>query len=176
MYLIIAVILVVVLLWYIYTKETSNVEFIGVTKKELSAVFGKEEEKEEEYVSYSGKKKSKGEKECCRVLEEVFGKPFFTARPNFLKNPETGKNLELDCFNPELKLAVEYNGIQHYKFPNFTGMSEEEFKGQLRRDLFKKKRCKEKGVTLIIVPYTIRLTEIEYYLIEKLQKIGLLRQ
>jgi hypothetical protein len=173
MYLIIAVILVVGLLWYIYTKETTNVEFIGVTKKELSAVFGKEEE--EEYVPYFGKK-SKGEKECCRVLEEVFGKPFFTVRPNFLKNPETGKNLELDCFNPELKLAVEYNGIQHYKYPNFTGMSEEAFKAQLRRDLFKKEMCREKGITLIIVPYTIRLTEIEYYLIEKLQKIGLSRK
>ena len=30
----------------------------------------------------------------------------------------TGKSLELDCYNVEYGVALEYNGIQHYKFPN----------------------------------------------------------
>ncbi len=29
-------------------------------------------------------------------------------------------NLEIDCYSPKLKLGVEYNGAQHYKFiPHF---------------------------------------------------------
>ena len=30
---------------------------------------------------------SKGEAECRRVLQQIFKKPFNTARPNFLRNP-----------------------------------------------------------------------------------------
>ena len=61
---------------------------------------------------------SKGEKECRKVLENLFNKPFSKSRPDFLRNPVTGGNfnLELDCYNQELSLAVEYNGIQHYKY------------------------------------------------------------
>src|SRR5690348_6310742 len=81
---------------------------------------------------------SKGEKECRRVLEEIYGKSFTKVRPKWLKNPETGRNLELDCYNEELKIAVEYNGEQHYKWPNFTKQSQEDFIQQVRRDKYKK--------------------------------------
>jgi len=66
-------------------------------------------------------KDSKGELECRRVLQETFKKPFHKDRPDFLRNPVTGGNfnLELDCYNPELKLAVEYSGQQHYKYIPF---------------------------------------------------------
>jgi len=55
---------------------------------------------------------SKGETECRRVIESIFNKPFNKARPDFLRNMVTGGeyNLELDCYNNSLKIAVEYNG------------------------------------------------------------------
>ena len=83
------------------------------------------------------------------------GCKFPSVRPDFLKNPETDCNLELDGYNENLKLSFEYNGIQHYKFhKRFHKNDEEAFKKQRERDEFKYKRCIEMGITLISVPYT----------------------
>lgn len=117
---------------------------------------------------------SKGESICCRSLEEIFNKPFTRIRPDFLKNPETGYNLELDCYNDEVKIACEYNGVQHYVFPNYTGMSYDEFIKQVRRDELKRKLCDLHGIYLITVPYNVPQnmikSYIEYYLPWNVQK------
>jgi hypothetical protein len=122
----------------------------------------------------NGTKRSKGEIFCCRALEEIYGKKFYTIRPDFLKNPETGRNLELDCYNHELKIATEYNGIQHYIWPNFTGQSKEDFIKQRRRDEFKLQRCNQEGIYLITVPYNVPHNQIkkyiEYYCPENVKK------
>lgn len=114
--------------------------------------------------SMSGKK-SKGEDICKSTMEQLYGKPFYTIRPDFLRNPETGKNLELDCYNHELKMAVEFNGIQHYVWPNFTGQTKEEFINQVRRDEFKVRSCDANGIYLITVPYNVPHNLIRDYLI-----------
>lgn len=123
---------------------------------------------------YKNARVSKGEKICKQVLEEIYGKKFITVRPNFLKNPETNRNLELDCYNHELKIAVEYNGVQHYVWPNFTGQTKEEFTKQLRRDKFKVEQCDKNGVYLITVPYNVPHNMIKdyiiYYLPENVEK------
>ncbi len=100
-------------------------------------------------------KTSKGEAICKKVLEDLYGQPFITVRPDFLKNPETGRNLELDLYNAKLKLAVEYNGEQHYVFPNCFHKTETEFINQVRRDQYKKQKCSELNIHLINVPYTV---------------------
>ena len=56
------------------------------------------------------------ETRCREYLEKFFNKPFPTIRPDWLKYPKTNKNLELDMYNAELKLACEYDGVQHTKF------------------------------------------------------------
>lgn len=114
--------------------------------------------------SMSGKK-SKGEDICKITMEQLYGKPFYTIRPDFLKNPETGKNLELDCYNHELKMAVEFNGIQHYVWPNFTGQTKDEFINQIRRDEFKVRSCDANGIYLITVPYNVPHNLIRDYLV-----------
>lgn len=59
------------------------------------------------------------EPKCGEILQRIFGREFLQGqRPDFLRNPETGRNLELDWWCPELRLALEHNGEQHYKFPN----------------------------------------------------------
>jgi hypothetical protein len=121
-----------------------------------------------------GKVCSKGEKMCRKAIEEIYNKPFPNCRPDFLKNPETKRNLELDCYNDELKIAIEYNGIQHYKWPNFTNQSQEDFVKQIRRDKFKVDMCDANGVYLITVPYNVPDNKIksyiEYYLPENYHK------
>ena len=112
---------------------------------------------------------SKGELECKNVLENIFNKPFDKCRPDFLSNPVTGNvNLELDCYNDELKLAVEYNGIQHYKFTPYFHKNYEAFQNQKYRDYMKQDLCKKNDIVLITVPYTVSNGKIKQYLVDKL--------
>lgn len=126
-----------------------------------------------ENQSYQFMKESKGETECRRSLESILKKPFAKARPDFLRNEVTGGvyNMELDCYNPELKIAIEYNGQQHYRFIPYFHRNKDRFINQRYRDVLKRKLCEENGVTLIEVPYTVPLNEIENFLRKKLREI-----
>ena len=118
---------------------------------------------------------SKGEKICKEVAERLFNRPFIKIRPNFLKNDRTGNNLELDVYNDELKLAIEYNGIQHYKYvPHFHRKGQEDFEAQKYRDAFKEEKCRENGISLITVPYLIKHHEIEGFIKLKAKELNLL--
>lgn len=122
----------------------------------------------------TNKIESKGEAECRRVLESIFKKPFTSQRPDFLRNPVTGGNfnLELDCYNEELRLAVEYNGAQHYKYIPYFHRNNDHFMTQKYRDDMKRRICKENKVNFIEVPYTIKIENIKQYIIENCKKIG----
>jgi len=115
---------------------------------------------------------SRGEIECRRYLETIFQLPFPKARPDFLRNPVTGNNLEIDCFNPTLKLGIEYNGKQHYSFTSFFHRNVEASTNQKYRDELKRRMCYENGITLIEVPYTIKLNDIGPFLHTKLKQLG----
>lgn len=121
----------------------------------------------------SGKSESKGERECRRVLHELFPNYSFpNSRPDFMKNEVTGSKLELDCYCNQLKLAVEYSGIQHYKFSPYFHSNKDQFKNQQYRDLIKRQLCKENGITLIEVPYTVKIEDIENFLRKELRQKG----
>jgi hypothetical protein len=115
---------------------------------------------------------SVGEQKCREFLEKKFKRPFPKTRPHFLRNGVTGTNLELDCFNPELKLAVEYNGQQHYRFTPYFHKSKEAFHNQMYRDETKRRLCKEQGIVLIEVPYTV--LNVEEYLTKELDSFKLI--
>ena len=120
---------------------------------------------------------SKGEQACRRALFNIFRKEFVKVRPNFLNNPVTGgrANLELDCYNDDLKLAVEYSGKQHYSFTPFFHKNKEAFLNQRYRDELKRMKCKENGITLIEVDYTIPIEKIESHLRDRLKQLGYFR-
>lgn len=119
-------------------------------------------------------KESSGERECRRVLQKIFGKQFKNCRPDFLRNKVTGGifNLEIDCYEPSLKLGVEYDGQQHYKYIPYFHKNKESFRNQQYRDELKLMLCRENRVNLIRVPYTVKIPEIENYLRKHLQLIG----
>lgn len=113
-----------------------------------------------------------GEKICRNHLERKFHTKFSKDRPNFLKNPITKNNLELDCFSKELKLALEYNGKQHYEFVPKFHKTKTDFYNQKYRDEIKKRLCLENGIDLIEVPYTVTHSEIPNYIDSALKKLN----
>lgn len=105
-------------------------------------------------VTKPGKQISKGERELGEALFTLTGRRFQNqVRPQFLRSPETGRNLELDWFCEEIGIAAEFNGIQHYEYPNWTNQTQEEFINQHRRDAYKLAKCNESGIFLLVVPY-----------------------
>jgi hypothetical protein len=108
----------------------------------------------------------KTEKEFRRIIEELFKRKyggvdilFPSCRPDFLRNPKTGKNLELDMYCPLLNLAFEYQGIQHRKFTKMFHKSMKDFYDQIDRDQYKKYQCQKLGIKLICISDMIKPTE-----------------
>jgi hypothetical protein len=107
-------------------------------------------------------------------LESIFNLPFYKIRPNFLRNEMTGRNLEIDLFNKDLGLAVEIQGIQHYKFNQRFHLSEAQFFEQQKRDEMKALKCRNYGIKLIEIPYYVKEHELKSFLIKKLKEVRVL--
>lgn len=115
---------------------------------------------------------SRGEETCRRYLEHIFERPFQKCRPPFLYNTVTSENLELDMYNSDLKLAVEYHGRQHYEYvPFLHNHSRINFQNQKYRDEKKIDLCRQNGVTLIVVPYTVPLERIPSFLQQEIRRL-----
>jgi len=100
------------------------------------------------------------ERMCKDFLENLFSKPFKKVRPDWLISSR-GTKLELDGFNEELKLAFEYNGIQHYFFNKFFHKNEEDFWKRVCDDELKRRLCSDNDVKLIEIPTVESLSDFE---------------
>ena len=164
------------------TKEPSVTSLIKTDYNKLLSSYDKRKEEDKKaalgygkFREYgNGKKRSKMEQKCKDILEKIYNKPFYTIRPDFLKNPETKRNLEIDLYNDELRIGCEAQGIQHYQWPNHTSQTHEQFLNQVRRDQFKVDMCDLHGIYLITVPHHVPDNELEnyitYYLPENVRK------
>jgi hypothetical protein len=125
------------------------------------------------YKSSFVKKKrdsKKTENACRATVEDITGLPFPSMRPDFLNNPKTGRNLECDMMNEDVKLCIERQGIQHYKknshYHSETG--NRSYEAQRERDILKKKLLEENGYKLIEIPYTVHPDEFGKFLCKNL--------
>lgn len=86
---------------------------------------------------------------CEDIFIELTNKEFIKVRPPWLER------LELDGYCEELNCAFEYSGRQHYEYIKFFHGDKDlkNFEKQQERDIRKSELCKEKGITLIVVPY-----------------------
>jgi hypothetical protein len=118
----------------------------------------------------------KHEERCREIFEDLFNVNFPSCRPEFLKNPVTGRNLELDGFCPSIKthigngLAFEFDGAQHNRYTPAFHSSAKDFVSQVKRDLWKEKVCSEKGILLIRIPHYIRYDELDMFIVKELGK------
>ena len=68
-----------------------------------------------------GKYGSIPERYCIQFLHLLFPQyEFIKKKHSWMRNPKTNYPLELDAFCPELMIGLEYNGIQHYVWPNIN--------------------------------------------------------
>lgn len=93
-------------------------------------------------------------------------------RFSWLKNNETGRLLEVDFYIPQFKLAIEYQGRQHYEPVCFGGCSKEKaienFEKQIYRDNIKRNKLRRHGVKLIEICYTE--SDIEQYIVGQIKR------
>lgn len=86
---------------------------------------------------------SSGEKRLKQLLDIVLPSEIHEEnyRPDWLKNPNTGANLELDRYYPGLKIGIEFNGQQHRK-------KNSEY--QWQKDKIKRHLCGKHGVIRLV--------------------------
>ncbi len=119
------------------------------------------------------RKYSKCETRTRIIFEKLFDVKFDTIRPDFLKNPESGYNLELDGFNVTKNIAFEVQGIQHSRYSSYFHRTRSKFIEQIRRDIYKEYICKKCGIVLIVIPFNVKLRNLEQYIICKIRRTGL---
>ena len=106
------------------------------------------------------------EERCRRIFENILGEKFPNVGPSWLIN----HCLELGGYCKKLKLAFEYDGIQHHEYPNPFHRDIGEFNPQKKRDEIKNRRCKLHQVNLIRIKYDILV--LEAYIRRELRKKG----
>jgi hypothetical protein len=114
----------------------------------------------------------KTERTVRLVLETIFERPFPSVRPHWLVNEQTGRRLEIDCYNEELGLCCEVQGLQHYAYNPRFHRTRHCFIKQIYRDRIKKELILSRGLNYLTVPYTLRQDQIPQYILTHLQELG----
>ena len=114
----------------------------------------------------------KYETECRRIFEQIYQRPFKKARPDWLKNPATRRNLEVDgiCESLQPAIAFEYQGAQHAKLTTPFHRSPADLLYQQQKDQLKLQRCLERNVTLIVIPHTVKFDQLDTFIRTELTK------
>ena len=109
----------------------------------------------------------KSEIETRIIAEKITGKPFPKKRGLF-----SNKKFEIDCYCDELKIGIEQQGAQHYRYvPHFHRNGLIDLEKQQERDRIKRNDCEQLGIRLIEVHYSLKGVEKENYIRTELSRI-----
>jgi hypothetical protein len=110
------------------------------------------------------------ERICRAFFEEIFEKKFPKVRPKWLLNSK-GNRMELDGYCEQIRLAFEYQGIQHYVENPFFHKNTS-FVQRKKDEKAKEEICRNRGITMIDVPHTISFDEMQAFILKKSQEKG----
>lgn len=94
---------------------------------------------------------SKGEEKIISILKkENFS---FEREKTFSNLKKHGNHLRIDFYLPSKNIAIEFNGLAHYKKVDFFHKSNKDFKKQQEYDRYKISYCLTHKINLYIIPY-----------------------
>ena len=96
-----------------------------------------------------------------KIFETLFNVEFIKIKPKWLNG------YELDGFSEQLGICYEYDGPQHFIFIKYWHKTIEGLHEQQERDRKKDLLCKEQGVILIRIPYTVKTNDLQEYIMNK---------
>ena len=144
---------------YDYSEFTSN----GAENKAIITCRNHGEFPQEPIVHANGhgcpKCLKKNQTMVYDFLSEIFPDQeiFYDFRHPELRFSQSNATMELDIWIPEISLAVEYQGEQHFEtfWKGAVDLTESQtLESTQRRDEEKRKACLSKGITLVEIPYT----------------------
>ena len=101
-----------------------------------------------------------GEKQLFEILSTMYDKIYIHHKFDWLVFK---RKMHIDFYIPEINLAIERNGEQHYRPVCFGGISKKAAKDNLvivqKRDKHKAALLKEHGVKLLIISYDEEITK-----------------
>jgi hypothetical protein len=62
--------------------------------------------------------------------------------------------IDFMVFKDNKRIAIEYNGEQHYKFSNYFHKTYDKYLEQRKRDIAVKDWCNKRDITFLEIPYT----------------------
>ena len=103
--------------------------------------------------------KWKKETQMMRALSELLPdyEYIINGYYSWIPSPK-GMPLQIDWYCPKLMLGFEFDGQQHTEYVKYYHKTKQQFKYQKECDIIKDKICKERGVTLIKIPYNVPIT------------------
>lgn len=108
---------------------------------------------------------SKGSEELLVIVKQIYP----NQRVELEHNVASKGALFLDIYLPRLKIAFEYDGIQHFEYNEHFHGNKENFLKARRRDSEKDEQCEQQGITLIRVAYNEQMSR--ELVLSKLEKM-----
>ena len=139
---------------YLFDEYKNTMQIIDIKCKKCRKIF---KQKIRQHLDGHGClcNKSNGE----NLIEEILKENNINYSKNYYFKYKN-QTLTFDFFIPKYRIAIEYDGIQHYKPVDFAGKGQkwarELFINTKKRDFLKNKYCFEENIKLIRIPFTLK--------------------